>query len=235
MGRPTGAGGDRVRPNTTIDTHIAWNLSKTGLLGDSEIYVDVENLFDRDPPFCGSAPGYDSLRCQPAGQCDQRRASAQRSEADPHAAAFAFGRGRHFFPIQEQSIGRHDREEAFPGARDGRFRARHGDASPRPQIQATKEDILFYTSDWTGERFPDGRPKVPDAILKRLLDVNTEEAWGILRQAGYNNQFEGGFQMVHNDRPFVGRALTVQYLPMRPDNEQGDQRFGREGEAQRRA
>jgi 4-hydroxy-4-methyl-2-oxoglutarate aldolase len=90
-------------------------------------------------------------------------------------------------------------------------------APAQAQIQATKEDILFYTSDWTGERFPDGRPKVPDAILKRLLDVNTEEAWGILRQAGYNNQFEGGFQMVHNDRPFVGRALTVQYLPMRPD------------------
>jgi regulator of RNase E activity RraA len=87
----------------------------------------------------------------------------------------------------------------------------------RAQIQATRDDILFYTADWTGERFPDGRPRVPDAILKRLLDVNTEEAWGILRQAGYNNQFEGGFQMVHNDRPFVGRALTVQYLPLRPD------------------
>jgi 4-hydroxy-4-methyl-2-oxoglutarate aldolase len=85
------------------------------------------------------------------------------------------------------------------------------------QIQATKEDILFYTSEWTGERFPDGRPKVPDAILKRLLDVNTEEAWGILRQAGYNNQFEGNFEQLHYDRPFVGRALTVQYLPLRPD------------------
>ncbi|WP_419815369.1 RraA family protein [Glacieibacterium sp.] len=85
------------------------------------------------------------------------------------------------------------------------------------QIQATKEQILFYTAEWTGERFPDGRPRVSDAILKRLLDVNTEEAWGVLRQAGYKNQFEGGFTMIHNDRPFVGRALTVQYLPMRPD------------------
>lgn len=85
------------------------------------------------------------------------------------------------------------------------------------QIAATKEQILFYTSEWTGERFPDGRPKVSDALLKRLLDVNTEEAWGILRQAGYNNQFEGGFTQIHQDRPFVGRALTVQYLPLRPD------------------
>lgn len=85
------------------------------------------------------------------------------------------------------------------------------------QIQSTKEQILFYTSEWTGERFPDGRPKVSDAILDRLLAVNTEEAWGILRQAGYNNQFEGGFTMVHQDRPFVGRAVTAQYMPMRPD------------------
>lgn len=90
-------------------------------------------------------------------------------------------------------------------------------APAQAQIQASREEILFYTSEWTGERFPDGRPKVSDAILKRLLDVNTEEAWDILRRAGYNNQFEGGFEMVHRDRPFVGRALTVQYLPLRPD------------------
>ncbi len=85
------------------------------------------------------------------------------------------------------------------------------------QTQATKAEILFYTSEWTGERFADGRPKVSDGLLKRLLDVNTEEAWGILRQAGYNNQFEGNFEQLHYDKPFVGRALTVQYMPLRPD------------------
>lgn len=86
----------------------------------------------------------------------------------------------------------------------------------KAQVQATREQILFYTSEWTGERFPDGRPKVSDQILKRLLDVNTEEAWAILGQAGYNNQFEGNFTQI-NDRPVVGRALTVQYMPARPD------------------
>ena len=30
------------------------------------------------------------------------------------------------------------------------------------QVKTTKEQILFYTSDWKGERFPDGRPKLPD-------------------------------------------------------------------------
>lgn len=90
-------------------------------------------------------------------------------------------------------------------------------APARAEIQASKEDIRFYTADWTGERFADGRPKVPDAIVKRLLDLNTEQVWEILRQEGYSNQFEGGFQSVHPDRPFVGRALTVQYMPTRPD------------------
>jgi len=67
-GAPTGAGGDRVRSNTTIDTHISWKFSKGGMLGDSEIYLDVENLFDRDPPFYNGAPGYDSYGASPLGR-----------------------------------------------------------------------------------------------------------------------------------------------------------------------
>lgn len=85
------------------------------------------------------------------------------------------------------------------------------------QVQMTKEQILFYTADWKGERLPDGRPKVPDALLKRLKNISIEEAWGTLRNEGYLNQFEAGWQIIHPDQPLVGRALTVQYLPLRPD------------------
>lgn len=84
------------------------------------------------------------------------------------------------------------------------------------QVAMTPQQILFYTSEWTGERFPDGRPKVPDGILERLKAVSIEEAWGTLRQAGYNNQFDTDFKTI-NDHEFVGRALTVQYMPLRPD------------------
>jgi regulator of RNase E activity RraA len=77
--------------------------------------------------------------------------------------------------------------------------------------------MLFYTSEWTGERFPDGRPKVPDNLLKRLKNISIEEAWGIMRNEGYNNQFDAGWQMIHPDQPFVGRALTAVYIPSRPD------------------
>jgi regulator of RNase E activity RraA len=77
--------------------------------------------------------------------------------------------------------------------------------------------MLFYTSDWKGDRFPDGRPKVAESLLKRALDVSIEDAWDYLREQGYRNQFESGWQALHIETPFAGRALTAQYMPMRPD------------------
>jgi 4-hydroxy-4-methyl-2-oxoglutarate aldolase len=91
-------------------------------------------------------------------------------------------------------------------------------AVPAPsQVKMTKEQILFYTSDWKGERFPDGRPKVPDDLLKRALDVSIEDVWEYLGKLGYKSQFDGGFQALHPEKPFAGRALTAQYMPLRPD------------------
>ncbi len=85
------------------------------------------------------------------------------------------------------------------------------------QVKMTKEQMLFYTSDWTGERFPDGRPKIPDDLLKRALDVSIEDVWEYLGKLGYKSQFDGGFQALHPEKPFAGRALTAQYMPLRPD------------------
>jgi 4-hydroxy-4-methyl-2-oxoglutarate aldolase len=85
------------------------------------------------------------------------------------------------------------------------------------QVKQTKEQILFYTSDWHGERFPDGRPKVSDDLLTRALNVSIEDVWDFLRSHGYQNQFEGDWHALHMDKPAVGRALTVQYMPSRPD------------------
>jgi 4-hydroxy-4-methyl-2-oxoglutarate aldolase len=85
------------------------------------------------------------------------------------------------------------------------------------QIKQTKAQIMFYTSEWKGERFADGRPKVPDDLLKRALDVSIEDVWDYLRGHGYVNQFESGWQALHPDKPFAGRALTAQFVPRRPD------------------
>src|SRR5579859_6553358 len=85
------------------------------------------------------------------------------------------------------------------------------------QVKMTKEQMMFYTSDWKGDRFPDGRPKVPDDLLKRALDVSIEDVWDYLREKGYHNQFEGDWQALHIEKPFAGRALTAQYMPVRAD------------------
>jgi 4-hydroxy-4-methyl-2-oxoglutarate aldolase len=93
-------------------------------------------------------------------------------------------------------------------------------AGARPaaaQVKMTKEQMMFYTSDWKGERFADGRPKVPDDLLTRALDVSIEDVWDYLKGAGYRSQFDTGFQMLHPEKPFAGRALTAQYMPSRPD------------------
>src|SRR5262249_24042535 len=85
------------------------------------------------------------------------------------------------------------------------------------QVKQTREQMNFYTSQWKGERFPDGRPKVADDLLKRVGDVSIEDLWDSLRDKGYNCQFDTGFQMLHPEKPFAGRAMTAQYMPLRRD------------------
>jgi 4-hydroxy-4-methyl-2-oxoglutarate aldolase len=85
------------------------------------------------------------------------------------------------------------------------------------QVKTTKEQIMFYTSEWKGERFPDGRPKIPDSLLQRALDVSIEDVWDYLQGQGYRCQFDGGWKALHLDKPLAGRALTAQYMPLRPD------------------
>lgn len=88
-------------------------------------------------------------------------------------------------------------------------------------IAGSPEYIMALTALWTGERFPDGRPKVPDDLLDRLANVTIEECWAELMKLGYQNQYEGDWKLVHEreDAVMVGRAVTAQFMPMRPDLE----------------
>ena len=107
-----------------------------------------------------------------------------------------------------------------------------GIISPSLNAQGlNSSEIQFLTNNWNGERFEDGRPKVSKGILERMKKVSIEEAWGVLRNAGFHNQFEGGWEPLHDDVTIVGRALTVQYLPNRPDvSEQIKNKGLKEGE-----
>ncbi|MGB5555591.1 MAG: RraA family protein [Flavobacteriaceae bacterium] len=87
-------------------------------------------------------------------------------------------------------------------------------------VAASPEYIKELTRNWTGERYADGRPKVSDALLKRLKNIQIEEAWGYLRGKGYHNQFEGEWEILHPDSVMTGRVVTVQFMPLRPDYQQ---------------
>ncbi len=93
---------------------------------------------------------------------------------------------------------------------------------------ASGAELAALTSEWKGERCSDGRPRVADDLLRRMKAVSIEEAWDVLRHHGYENQFVGGWKMIHPDQPFVGRALTAAYLPSRPDMVKRVMRIGRE-------
>jgi 4-hydroxy-4-methyl-2-oxoglutarate aldolase len=84
-------------------------------------------------------------------------------------------------------------------------------------VGSSPEYIKTLTAEWKGERFPDGRPKVSDALLKRLKNISIEEAWGVLRNKGFQNQFEGEWTIIHPDSSMTGRVVTAQYMPLRPD------------------
>ena len=85
------------------------------------------------------------------------------------------------------------------------------------QVTPTPEQVKTLTSKWTGERFADGRPKTSDRFLERLKNVSLEEAWGYLRNKGYQNQFEGDWTVIRPDSVMTGRVVTAQYMPLRPD------------------
>lgn len=101
-------------------------------------------------------------------------------------------------------------------------------------VKWSPEDIKLLTKEWTGERTPDGRPKVSDDLLERLKSVSVEEVWSFLRGKGYLNQFENfastyenGWQIIHPDKVMTGRVVTAQFMPLRKDFDDYVQEIGK--------
>lgn len=81
----------------------------------------------------------------------------------------------------------------------------------------TKEQMLRLTRNNPFERFEDGRPKVPDALLEKVKGLSVEEVWGVLPGKGFPNQYEGNWQLLHPGKKMAGRVVTAQFMPVRPD------------------
>ena len=85
------------------------------------------------------------------------------------------------------------------------------------QFTLTKEQMIAYTAKNPYDRFPDGRPKVPDALVEQVKRLVIEEAYGTVRGKGFPNQFAGDWKILNPGKKLVGRAFTVQFMPTRPD------------------
>jgi len=85
------------------------------------------------------------------------------------------------------------------------------------RIGSTPEYVKTLTSNWKGERFDDGRPKVPDIVLERLHLATLEQIWGYLGRKGYHNQVEKNWVILKPGETMVGRVVTAQFMPSRPD------------------
>src|SRR5215471_18049089 len=83
-----------------------------------------------------------------------------------------------------------------------------------------KQQMIDYSDQNPFERFADGRPKVPDNLIRQARELSSEEIWAVLEEKGYKNQYADGFRILRPDKPMVGRAFTVQFMPVRPDVDQ---------------
>src|SRR6266571_1448050 len=81
----------------------------------------------------------------------------------------------------------------------------------------SKQELMDYTAQEPFDRLPDGRPKVPNDMIERARELSSEEVWAVLQEKGYNNQYADGFQVLHPGKTMVGRAFTVQFMPLRED------------------
>jgi regulator of RNase E activity RraA len=81
----------------------------------------------------------------------------------------------------------------------------------------TREQLIELSAQNPFERFPDGRPKVPDDLIERAKGLSSEEIWAVLPRKDFPNQYEDGFKLLHPGTKLVGRAFTAQFMPMRPD------------------
>ncbi len=67
-GLPIG-GGDSVAANDTFDVHLQYDLpQRNGWASGTQVYVDVQNIADKIPPFYNSANGYDAFGGNPIGR-----------------------------------------------------------------------------------------------------------------------------------------------------------------------
>lgn len=89
----------------------------------------------------------------------------------------------------------------------------------------TQRDTWTPLMDLLGPK----RPRVTDEQLERLRGLSIENVWGAIQGKGYKNCFITHLKPTQPNLKMVGRALTMRYLPQRPDLDEGVRQLAKEG------
>ena len=76
----------------------------------------------------------------------------------------------------------------------------------------------------------DQRTRVTDEQLERVRQFPIEALWGGVQNLGYKQCFANHFKLTQPGVKMVGRALTMRYLPVRPDLDAGVRQIAKEGD-----
>ncbi len=74
------------------------------------------------------------------------------------------------------------------------------------------------------------RPRVTDEQLARVARYPIEALWNGVQNQGYTRNFANHFRLTQPGTKLVGRALTMRYLPLRPDIDAATRQLAREGD-----
>ncbi|MEK7408503.1 MAG: hypothetical protein AAB225_25815 [Acidobacteriota bacterium] len=74
------------------------------------------------------------------------------------------------------------------------------------------------------------RATVSDEQLEQLKKLPLEAVWGALQRLKYTNCHYSGLKSTRPQEKLAGRALTIRYLPRRPDLDEAMETLAREGD-----
>ncbi len=95
-----------------------------------------------------------------------------------------------------------------------------------PQGLRAQRDTWTPLMDVIGPK----RTRATDEQLERLKNLPVEAAWGAVQGKNYRHCFANHFKLTQPGVKLVGRALTMRYLPVRPDLMEGVQQLAKEGD-----
>ena len=80
------------------------------------------------------------------------------------------------------------------------------------------------------EMLKDKHGRATDEQLEKLKNLPLEAVWGALQRLGYANTHHSGLQSTRPNEKLAGRALTIRYLPHRPDVREAMDALAKEGD-----